>query len=79
MQPELQFTIPELQIVYLWIVKFFLISGAILYFLFSLLVIRQISLMKQTLETPLNAPITLVGWLHLLLALFVLLIFVVLI
>lgn len=56
--------IPELEAVYLMLVKGFLLMGGFLYLIFALLVTRQIKLMKQTLETPLSATMTLLGWIH---------------
>jgi hypothetical protein len=69
------FQIPELELVFLLIVKVFLLLAAFLYLVFAILVTRQISLMKQTLETPFSGIVSILGWLHLLAALFVMLIF----
>lgn len=70
--------IPDLDILTLAIVKIFLLSASFLYLIFAILVTRQISLMKQTLETPLSGLMTLFGFLHLIIALVVLLLFVIL-
>ncbi|NCN45299.1 MAG: hypothetical protein COU63_01095 [Candidatus Pacebacteria bacterium CG10_big_fil_rev_8_21_14_0_10_36_11] len=45
------------------------------YVLFSIIVVRQIAVMKKTLITPFSANITVLGWLHFLFATGVLLLF----
>jgi len=78
MEQLILFQIPELEVVTLALVKLFLLGAALLYVIFAILVTRQISLMKQTLETSLSGLVTLLGLLHLLVALIVLLLFVIL-
>lgn len=56
--------------------KFFLISLMVIYVVFSIVVIRQITIMRQTLITTFSPVITIFGYLHLVLALFVLLLFI---
>ena len=50
------------------IVKVFFLIALGLYILFSLIVIRQIQLMTDTLEVGFEAPIRLVGLIHLVVA-----------
>jgi hypothetical protein len=49
----------------LLVLKLFFLVGGLLYFVFGLVVIRQIAIMKKTLTTPLSATITLLGYAHL--------------
>lgn len=49
----------------LTLVKVILIVGGALYFVFAFIVIRQISVMRKTLITPLEPEIAFLGWLHL--------------
>ncbi|OGJ37544.1 MAG: hypothetical protein A2383_00800 [Candidatus Pacebacteria bacterium RIFOXYB1_FULL_39_46] len=51
------------------VIKLLFIIGGGLYFLFSFVVIRQITIMKKTLITTLEPEISLLGWIHLLLVL----------
>lgn len=53
--------------------KYLLILASVLYLVFSFVVIRQISIMKKTLITPVSGSISLLGWLHFGFALLVLL------
>jgi hypothetical protein len=53
----------------LMMVKIFFIIGGSLYFVFSLVAIRQISIMRKTLITPLSPLVTLLGYIHLVLTL----------
>lgn len=76
MEQLILFQIPELEVITLVLVKLFLLGAALLYLVFAVLVTRQISLMKQTLETSLSGLATLLGLLHLLVALIVLLLFI---
>lgn len=61
----------------LMVFKFFLIALMILYVLFSVVVIRQIAIMRQTLITTFSPTIRLFGYLHLLFAVMVLLLFII--
>lgn len=56
-------------------IKVMFIIGGVLYSLFALLVVKQISLMSRTIITPFSIYITLIGYLHLLAALVVLIYF----
>lgn len=49
----------------LWLFKLLMIVGGLCYLVFAFLVIRQISIMKKTLITPLSPEVSLLGWLHL--------------
>jgi hypothetical protein len=50
-----------------WLVaKVFILIAIGIYLVFALVVIRQISLMIETVEVGFSFPIRLVGWLHLL-------------
>lgn len=55
--------------------KFLFIISAILYVIFSFVVVRQIALMKQTVVTALSPVLQIIGYLHLLLAIGVVIIF----
>ncbi|HQM15598.1 MAG TPA: hypothetical protein PLM16_00090 [Candidatus Woesebacteria bacterium] len=52
----------------LLIFKLLLDVGGVLYLVFAVVVVRQISIMKKTLITPLSPLISLLGYLHLLFA-----------
>ncbi len=49
----------------LLVLKLFYIVGGMLYFVFSLVVVRQIAVMKKTLITPLSPTVTMIGYVHL--------------
>jgi hypothetical protein len=53
------------------------ILGAIFYIIFSVVVIRQIAIMKKTVKTSFSPVVQLLGYIHLFLALSVLLLFLV--
>jgi len=59
----------------LLLVKVLLLIGAILYLVFSFVVVRQIQVMRNTLITPLAGVIQIVGIVHLLFSIGVLLLF----
>lgn len=59
-------------------VKLLLIFGGILYALFALLVIRQIQLMRSTIQTSFSGIMILVGLAHFILAILVVLYFLIL-
>lgn len=61
--------------IFLGLLKFLFILGAALYVIFSFVVVRQISLMRQTVVTSLSAFLQLIGYLHLLFAIIVVVIF----
>ena len=46
-------------------IKLLFIVGGVLYFAFAFVIIRQISVMKKTLITPLELEISSLGWIHL--------------
>lgn len=62
----------------LLIVRVLFYIGVGLYLLFAGVVVRQISLMRNTLVTPFSGTLKAIGYLHLLLALFAFVIFIVL-
>lgn len=49
----------------LLILKLFFVIGGFLYLIFSLVVVRQIAIMRKTLITPLSTTITAFGLVHL--------------
>lgn len=57
--------------------KILFILGAFLYVLFSIVVVRQISIMRSTLVTDYSAILTTLGYIHLLLSIGVLWFFVI--
>lgn len=57
--------------------KFFLVALMIIYVIFSIVVIRQIAIMRQTLITTFSPVIRIAGYIHLLFAVLVLLLFIV--
>ena len=59
------------------IVKIFAIIAFVLYLLFSIIVVKQVSLMVETLTVPFEKPIKLIALAHLLLAAFVLILAIV--
>lgn len=62
----------------LGLVKLLLIVGGILYLFFSVIIIRQITVMRKTLITALEPEISALGWIHLGLTVGLLVYFVVL-
>ena len=56
--------------------KVLFIAGGLVYLVFSLVVHRQITIMKKTLTTPLSPIITLLGLAHLALTIFTLAFFI---
>jgi membrane-anchored glycerophosphoryl diester phosphodiesterase (GDPDase) len=64
-----------LAVFYLFL-KVIFVLAAILYIIFSFVVVRQIHLMRSTIITPFSAVIQIVGYLHLLLAFSVLFLFI---
>jgi hypothetical protein len=56
-------------------VKFLFIIGALLYVAFSFVVVRQITLMRQTIITSLSPLLQILGYVHLLFAIGVVLLF----
>lgn len=57
-----------------WDIAKLLVSFALLlYIIFAFIVIRQVDLMARTLVVPIDLPIKIVAWIHLGLAIFVLL------
>lgn len=47
-------------------VKVAFLLGVLVYFVFSLLIVRQITVMKKTLITSFSPLLQMIGWLHLL-------------
>lgn len=56
-------------------VKTLFIIGAILYVIFSFVVVRQITLMRQTVLTSLSGTLQLIGYLHMVFAIGVVILF----
>jgi len=54
----------------LWLLlKAFLLTGLLIYLIFSSVVVRQVNQMTDTLEVGFEAPIRFLAWVHLLMAL----------
>lgn len=62
---------------FLLLFKILFVLAAFLYVLFSFVVIRQISLMRKTLITPFSPVLSILGWLHSVIAIIVLLVFII--
>jgi len=58
---------------FLIIVKYFIITFLVLYVIFALVVVRQVHLMTQTLDVGFETPIKLLSFIHLALAVAVIL------
>ena len=73
MQPNLTgFNLNDVQNVLWVVIKWMLVFGVGIYSLFALMVVKQVRIMAQTLEDPANPIVTIFSWLHLGLALFLL-------
>lgn len=59
----------------LFVFKFFFVVSAALYCMFAIVVVRQVVIMKNTLLTTFSPILQIVGYAHLALAVFVLLLF----
>lgn len=57
-------------------VKYMFLTGAVLYVIFAFLVIRQISVMSNTVQTTGSFTIKIIGYLHFILAIMVLVYFI---
>lgn len=68
--------LPTANNVALGVIKIMFVITGILYVLFAGLVVRQVSIMKKTLITPFSSVIEMVGYLHLFIAILVLLFFI---
>jgi len=66
---------PELSLVMEWFVKWALTILAIFYVMFAIMVVRQVTIMRQTLITSFSPILGILGLLHLALAVFVLIVF----
>lgn len=53
------------------LVKLFFLFGILIYIVFALVVVRQVSLMTSTVEAPLSASLRVLSWAHLAFAVFV--------
>jgi hypothetical protein len=62
-------------VIFLGILKVLFIIAAILYVLFSFVVVRQITLMRQTVVTSLSSFLQLIGYIHLIFSILVVIIF----
>jgi hypothetical protein len=65
----------DTQLLVLLFVKLLLLLGALAYLVFAFVVVRQVQVMRSTLVTPLANVIQIFGFLHLLFALGVLILF----
>lgn len=61
-------TIPLLGISVWLIAKIFVLLGLLIYFVFALVVVRQVQLMTDTLEVGFEFPIRVLSWAHLIFA-----------
>ncbi len=61
--------------IFLGILKVMFIIAALLYVIFSFVVVRQIALMRQTVVTSLSSFLQIIGYIHLIFALLVVVIF----
>lgn len=52
------------------ITKWFLVVGLIMYSAFAGIIVRQVGVMSESIEDPFNGVVTLMAWLHLGLAIF---------
>ena len=59
--PSLIFTTTNL---FLGAIKLMLLVGGVLYFIFSILIVRQVQLMRTTIMTSLSLPLILIGIVH---------------
>ena len=64
--PSLIFTTSGL---FLLALKAMLVIGGVLYLIFSILIVRQVQLMRSTIMTSLSVPLILIGIIHAVLAL----------
>lgn len=64
--------------IFLGFFKILFIIGAVLYVIFSFVVVRQITIMRQTVMTGFSPVVQLAGYLHMLLAVVALLLFIIL-
>ncbi len=63
--------------IFLGFFKILFIIGAVLYVIFSFVVIRQIAIMRQTVMTAFSQVIQLIGYIHFIIAIAVLLLFII--
>lgn len=59
------------------VVKFFVVAGLGMYGAFALVIVRQVSIMSEAIEDPLNQLLTAGAWLHLGLAILLVMVAVV--
>ncbi len=64
--PSLVFTTTDL---FLLAIKLMLLVGGVIYFIFSVLIVRQVQLMRSTIMTSLSLPLIFIGIVHAFLAL----------
>jgi hypothetical protein len=69
---QAQFTNVSVDNLVFGLIRFLFLIGFFLYFLFAFLAVRQIEEMRRTVITPLSVPIRILGYVHLLLAFFLL-------
>jgi hypothetical protein len=67
----------DTQVLVLLLVKLLLLIGALVYLIFSFIIIRQIHIMRSTLITPFSSIILIAGYIHLAFAIGVLVLFAV--
>lgn len=69
--------IDNVVVLYGWALRLLFWAIFILYFLFALVVVRQVTLMDQTIKTPLAPLLKILAWSHMLVALMVLILAIV--
>lgn len=73
MDPYLPLNLPESSQSLLVVINIVFIIGLLFYIVFASVIIRQVQMMLQSLNGVLNLPIRLVAWLHLAIAVLLLL------
>ena len=70
-------SLPSADVAILFGVKTMFVVAGVLYFLFAILVTRQISIMSTTISTTASVRIKLLGFIHLIISLLVLMYFII--
>ena len=65
-------SVESIVMVYGWALRLLFWAAFILYFLFAVVVVRQVTLMDETIKTPLAPVLKIISWSHLIVALMVL-------
>lgn len=62
--------ITNFSVIILQATKIFAVLGTVLYFIFALIVVKQVNMMTKNISDKFNAILVMFSWLHLLFALF---------